>query len=117
MKSFGSINNAIKILVFGNVAVNMADGVLAPIFAIFVTHKIAPDSVSVVGYAIAIYWLVKSIVQLPIARYLDKMNNEKYNYIAILILYGLPGKKKKFQGHSVRPEAFKLSRLGSNYFN
>lgn len=85
MKSFGSTNNAIKILVFGNVAVNMADGILAPIFAIFVTQKIAPGSVSVVGYAIAIYWLVKSTIQLPLARYLDKNDGEKLGYIALLI--------------------------------
>ena len=83
-KLFGSVNTAIKILIFGNVATNMADGILSPIFAVFVTQKIAPGSVSVVGYAIAIYWLVKSIIQLPLAKFLDRTDGERDDYLAML---------------------------------
>jgi MFS family permease len=85
MKFFGSVNTAIKILVFGNVATNMADGIFSPIFAVFVTQKIAPGSVSVVGFAIAIYWFVKSVIQLPLARFLDRTDGERDDYIAMRI--------------------------------
>lgn len=85
IKLFGSVNKAIKILVFGNALINMADGFLAPVFAVFVTQKIAPGEMRVVGLAIAIYWLVKSIIQLPLARYLDKTDGEKDDYWAMLI--------------------------------
>ena len=85
MRFFGSVNSAIKILVFGNVAMTMADGILAPIFAVFVTQKIAPGQVSVTGFAIAIYWLVKSILQLPLARFLDRTDGEKDDYLAMMI--------------------------------
>ncbi|MEK7192231.1 MAG: MFS transporter [Patescibacteria group bacterium] len=84
-KLFGSVNSAIKILVFGNVALTMSDGIMAPIFAIFVTQKVAPGEVSVTGYAIAVYWLVKSVLQFPIARFLDKTDGEKDDYWAMLI--------------------------------
>lgn len=85
IKLFGSVNKTIKILVFGNALINMADGFLAPVFAVFVTQKIAPDEVRVVGLAIAIYWLVKSVLQLPLARYLDKTDGERDDYWAMLI--------------------------------
>src|SRR3989338_1923580 len=85
MKLLGSVNNAIKLLIFSSVTVNMADGVWSPVFAIYVTQKIAPGNLSAVGYAIAIYWLVKSILQLPLARFLDKTDGERDDYIALII--------------------------------
>lgn len=84
MKFFGSINPAIKTLIFTNVAINMADGFLAPIFAIFVTQKIAPGELKVTGFAIATYWLVKSILQLPFAKFLDKTDGERDDYVAMV---------------------------------
>ena len=84
MKLFGSINSAIKTLIFTNVAINMADGFLGPIFAIFVTQKIAPGEIRVTGYAIAVYWLIKSIIQLPFAKFLDKTDGEKDDYLAMV---------------------------------
>ena len=81
----GSVNNAIKLLIFSSVTVNMADGIWSPVFAIYVTQKIAPGNLSAVGYAIAIYWLVKSILQLPLARFLDKTDGERDDYVALII--------------------------------
>lgn len=85
MRIFNSINSAIKLLIFTSLAMNMADGVWSPVFAIYVTQKIAPGNVSVVGYAIAIYWLVKSILQLPLARFLDKTDGERDDYWALRV--------------------------------
>src|SRR3990167_5105479 len=85
MKLLGSVNNAIKLLIFSSVTVNMADGIWSPVFAIYVTQKIAPGNLSAVGYAIAIYWLVKSILQLPLARFLDKTDGERDDYVALII--------------------------------
>jgi len=84
-KFFGSVNNSIKLLTFISTSVNMADGFIAPIFAIFITQKIAPGEIAVVGYAIAIYWFVKSVLQLPLAKFLDKTDGERDDYQAMLI--------------------------------
>ena len=72
-------------MIFGHVTINMADGFISPFFAVFVTLKIADGSVSVVGYAIAIYWFIKSVIQLPIARFLDKTDGEKDDYAAMIL--------------------------------
>lgn len=89
MKFFGSVNTAIRLLVFTSTAVNMADGFIAPIFAIFITEQIAPGELRVVGYAIAIYWFVKSVIQIPLAKFLDKTDGERDDYQSMLIAGGL----------------------------
>lgn len=80
-----NINKIIGILIFGNIAVVMAEGFLAPIFAVFVVQKISGGNIEVVGFAIAIYWFVKSIVQIPIARYLDKTKGENDDLFSLLL--------------------------------
>lgn len=54
----------------------VAFGLLAPFFAVFVTQQIIGGSVAVVGFAITIYWTVKSILQLIVARYIDRNHGE-----------------------------------------
>lgn len=49
---------------------------LAPIFAVFVTQQINNGTVAVVGFAITIYWITKSILQLFVARFIDKNHGE-----------------------------------------
>ena len=85
MQWFGKVNGAVKTLVFISAMVNMADGFLSPIFAIFVTERIAGGSVAVVGYAVATYWLIKSVIQLPIARFLDTTDGERDDYYAMIV--------------------------------
>ncbi len=84
-KDFLKINKIIKILVLGRVMVEMADGFLMPIFAIFIVQKIAPGELKVAGFAIAIYWLTKSIIQVPLSRYLDKLRGEKDDLLALIV--------------------------------
>lgn len=78
MEKYGlfQINKAVRTLIAINLLINAADGFLAPVFAIFVTQKIMPGQIKIVGLAIAIYWLVKSIIQIPLARSLDKIVGE-----------------------------------------
>lgn len=73
-----------------------AFGLITPIFAIFITDQIQGGNIKVVGFAAAIYWILKSLLQLPIGRYLDKNLGEKDdfyfviagNFVAILIPLG-----------------------------
>ena len=85
MHWFGKVNGAIKMLVFISAAVNMADGFFAPIFAVFVSQRITGGSLEVVGFAVATYWLIKSVIQLPIARFLDLTDGERDDYYAMII--------------------------------
>jgi len=79
-----SINKVIKILIFGDLVLNSAWGLVAPIFAIFIVQKIAAGSIvegaKIAGFASLTYWIVKSILQIPIGRYLDKNHGEKDDF-------------------------------------
>lgn len=76
-----SINKVIKILIFSDFVLNSAWGLLGPIFAIFIVQKIALGSTTegakIAGFASLTYWIVKSILQIPIGRYLDEDHGEK----------------------------------------
>lgn len=71
-----NLNKVVLILISGEFLLVTAFGTLVPIFAIFVVEEINSGSAQVVGYAIAIYWIVKSILQLPVGKWLDKNHGE-----------------------------------------
>ena len=91
-----SINKVIKILTFSDVLLLTGFGFITPIFAIFITQKIQGGGVEVAGFAMAIYWGVKSILQIPFGRYLDKVRGERDdlwfvvigNILAALAVFG-----------------------------
>ena len=80
---FKNINRVVKTLVVTDFFVNAAFGSFGPIFAIFITQQIKGGSASVAGYAAAAYWIVKSFVQLPIARFLDRADGERAHFWAM----------------------------------
>lgn len=79
------VNNIIKILIAVMTFVTVADGMAAPVFAIFVTQKIEGADLTTIGYAVAIYWVTKSILQMPISKYLDRTKGENDDLFAIMI--------------------------------
>ena len=80
-----SINKVIKILILSDMSLIAGLGFIAPIFAIFLTDRIQGGSIEVVGYAAAIYWIFKSLVVIPLGRYLDKNHGEKDDLWFIII--------------------------------
>ncbi len=75
-KKFKGFNEVVRTMVVVDFFTNYAFGSFAPIFAVFVTNQIGGGSVEVAGFATAVYWVVKSIFQLPIAKILDRRNGE-----------------------------------------
>ena len=88
---FKNINNVIKILVSVDFFYNSAFGSFGPVFAIFITNQIAGGSAKVAGFAAAFYWLTKSVIQLPIARFLDKTDGERDDFWAMFFGYLFSG--------------------------
>jgi len=72
-----SINRVIKILIFSDVLLLTGVGFISPIFAIFITDRIQGGNIQVVGFAAAVYWIVKSVLQIPFGKYLDKVKGER----------------------------------------
>ncbi len=84
---FKDINRVVRILVTADFFYNAAFSSFAPIFAIFIAGTIVGGSASVAGYATAAYWVTKSLVQLPIARFLDRSKGEQNDFWAMFFGY------------------------------
>ena len=92
MRFFSEVNPIIRIMVLANLFIVGAEGFLAPIFAVFVTKTIEHASVATVGYSLTVFWLVKSLVQLPLSRAIDNYDGERDDFLVVffgLIIYGL----------------------------
>ena len=77
MKSFfPKINQVILIIVIVQFLLTAAFGFMSPFFAVYVTEQIKGGTVAIVGFAITIYWVTKSILQLLVARHIDKNHGE-----------------------------------------
>ena len=79
------INKVIKILVLSDLATLFGWGLVSPILAIFIIGQIQGGDARVAGMAVGIYWLVKSALQVPISRYLDRNHGEKDDYYFLII--------------------------------
>ncbi len=75
-----SVKKVTKVLIASDFFLNSAFGVLGPIFAIFLLENIQGGNAKVAGFAATVYWLVKSSMQIPIGKYLDKNHGEKDDF-------------------------------------
>ena len=83
------INKIIKTLIGADMVFLSALGLISPIFALFITDKIKGGNVEVVGFAAAIYWIGRSIFEVPIARFLDKTKGEKDDLYFLILGYSI----------------------------
>jgi hypothetical protein len=67
------INFVIRMLILSDVIWGGAIGLLGPIFAIFIVNFIEGGNAAVAGVAMAIYLVVKSVMQIPAASIIDKI--------------------------------------------
>jgi len=79
-----SVNRAIQILLAYLFFIVAAESLFTPIAAVFVTGFIEGATLKTVGFALALYAIAKSIVQVPLARYLDRHNGELDDYYALM---------------------------------
>ena len=81
---FRGINKVVKILVLSDFFLLFGWGLVSPILAVFIIQSIKGGDVKVAGIAVGIYWLFKSLLQLPLANFLDKIKGEKDDYYALV---------------------------------
>ena len=74
------INKAVSVLVLGDIMFFSAFGLIGPIFAIFVTQQIAGATIATVGFATTINLLTRALLQMPVARYIDRHKGEKDDF-------------------------------------
>lgn len=86
------ISHTIRILITSDFLINSGMTLFGPVFAIFVTQQIRGGSVETVGFAAAITQIVKSVLQIPVARYLDRNHGEYddfYSMVTGTLLFAL----------------------------
>jgi predicted MFS family arabinose efflux permease len=90
---FKPINTVIKTLIASDVLLITGFGFISPILAIFITQKIAfgdtAEAAKIAGFSMAIYWGIKSLLEIPLGNYLDKNHGEKDDVIFAMIGNGL----------------------------
>ncbi|NIT03655.1 MFS transporter [Candidatus Saccharibacteria bacterium] len=74
------VNRIIEFLTLSDILVLSGWGLVTPIIAVFFTEQVEGGSVALAGLASAVYFLVKSFVQIPIARYIDLKRGEWDDY-------------------------------------
>ncbi|MFH0928017.1 MAG: MFS transporter [bacterium] len=86
------VNRIIKFLIYSDFLLIGGEGFVTPIVAVFVTRNIEGATIATVGFAVTIYWVVKSLAQLPIARFIDRYDGEEDDYWFMFsgaLMYGL----------------------------
>lgn len=63
-------------MIFSDLALLFGWGLVTPILAIFIVQNIKGGDAQVAGIAVGIYWLVKSVLQVPLANWLDEVDGE-----------------------------------------
>ncbi|KKR37793.1 hypothetical protein A2361_00270 [Candidatus Woesebacteria bacterium RIFOXYB1_FULL_40_26] len=74
------INKIIEYLTFSDIMVLSGWGLISPILAVFFTEQVKGGTVALAGLAATVYFLTKSIVQIPIARFIDAKRGEWDDY-------------------------------------
>jgi MFS family permease len=75
----------VKTFVLAQVMLISGWSLIAPLFAVFILDRIDGATVVTVGIASAIYFILKSVIQIPIANHLDKTFGEKNDFYAVII--------------------------------
>lgn len=86
-----NVNQVIKTLVLSDLVLMAGWGFISPIFSVFIINKVAGATLATVGITTAIYWLIRSLIQLPIANFLDKRGGEKDDFYALIFSLILAG--------------------------
>ena len=78
------ISKIIKVLITSDFFLNLGWGLLSPIFALFILERITlanpAKAAEVAGFAALAYWISKSLIEIPIGRFLDKHPGEKDDF-------------------------------------
>lgn len=79
------INNLIKILTFSDVLIVSGWGLTNPLFAVYLTGQIKGGNLELVGLATAVYWITRSVLQLPFARLIDSIKGEIDDFLLMAL--------------------------------
>jgi MFS family permease len=85
------LNRVIRYLIVADLLFWGGWGFVNPIFSIFVIEHIPGATLATVGIATAVYWIVKSLLQIPISLFLDRQRGERDEFYSLLLSLVLAG--------------------------
>jgi len=89
------VNSIIRLMITSDFFLNLGWGLIGPIFAIFIVQRItiegSMEAARVAGLSALCYWLTRSMLQIPIGKYLDKNHGEKDDFWFMVIGTSIAG--------------------------
>lgn len=79
------INPVVKFLIISDILVVGATAMLAPLFALYIESFIQDGSAIVVSVSMGVFLISRSLLQIPIATFIDKVKGEKDDFILMFI--------------------------------
>lgn len=79
------INSLIKFLTLSNLLMLAGWGFVGPIFAVYVTSQIQGGELELVGIAVAVNLVIRSVFQLPFARLIDSRKGEIDDFVVTAV--------------------------------
>lgn len=74
------INPVVRFLIISDTVILGAAGLLGPIFALFIDGFIVGGDEAVAGIAAGVYLFSRSVLQIPIAHFMDKIKGERDDF-------------------------------------
>ncbi|KKR03753.1 MAG: hypothetical protein UT32_C0042G0010 [Parcubacteria group bacterium GW2011_GWC2_39_14] len=79
------VNLVIKILIASDFIIWSSANLVGPVFAIFIADRLPGGSIAAVGMASMIFFITKSIVEIPVGTYIDKSKSERDDLYSALL--------------------------------
>ncbi|OGM11978.1 hypothetical protein A2Z22_04830 [Candidatus Woesebacteria bacterium RBG_16_34_12] len=79
------VNRVIEYLTISDILMLSGWGLINPIIAVFFTEQVTGGTVALAGLASTTYFLVKSFVQIPVARFIDLRRGEWDDYWTMVL--------------------------------
>ena len=78
-------NKIIRTLILSDIFIISGFGLVSPILAVFFTEQIQGGDVKVAGLASTVYLITKSLLILPVGRFIDRKKGEKDDFYAMVL--------------------------------
>ncbi|MFA5870555.1 MAG: MFS transporter [Candidatus Paceibacterota bacterium] len=86
-----TVNRVIRHFILSDLLLLGGWGIISPVFGLFIIDSIRGANIFSVGVSVGIYFITKSIVQLPVAVLLDKKQNERISFYVLISSLMLAG--------------------------
>ncbi len=79
------VGRVVKYFILVDFALLAGWGLIDPLFGVFIKDHVRGATLVTIGIVAAIYWLLKSALQIPLAKYLDRTAGEKDDFYALIV--------------------------------